>query len=356
MKKHSKLLWSFVALLIAVLTIRAVFTGSGMSLAQLKEGLESVDPLWMLPAFGCMIGIIWFEGEAILLILRSAGYRKNMLQGLFYSAADAYFSAITPSATGGQPASALFMYRDGISGPVAAAALLVNLMMYTVSLAVFGLIGVIVRPHVFFRLSPGSMLLIGVGFVVVAAQVAVFWFALKKPMVLKHVAYALIAFGQRIHLVHKPEKWKHKVEHMLHEYASCVTLLTGQRRVLLGAFALNMLQRASQFTGVVFVYRAMGGSWSNALDLWVIQCLIYIGVYCVPIPGSMGVTDALMLDGYCHLMENKMAFGLQMIWRGLSFYLVVGLSAVIVLIGYLVQRHAAGKHHRRGEHEKHADG
>lgn len=338
MKKHSKALWSVLALVIAVLTVRAVFMGSGMTLRQLREGLESVDPLWMFPAVLCMFGIIYFEGEALRKILRSTGFHPKRRQVFLYSAADAYFSAITPSATGGQPASAFFMIRDGISGPVAAAALLLNLMMYTVSLVVCGLISILVRPLVFFRLSPGSKLLIAAGLLVIVLQVIVFWLVLKKPLMFRHAAYALIGFLHRIHLMHKPEKWKQKVLHMLHEYDSCVKILSGHRNMLWYAFAMNMLQRASQFTGVIFVYRALGGSWQHCADLWVIQCLVYIGVYCVPIPGSMGVTDALMLDGYLKLMTKSLAFQVQMIWRGLSFYLCVGLSGLTVLAGYLHQR------------------
>lgn len=347
MKKYSKVLWSVLALLIAVLTVRTVFLGSGMTLQQLKEGLESADPAWMLPALFCMFGIVFFEGEALVEILRSTGHRRKRWQGFLYSAADAYFSAITPSATGGQPGSAFFMMRDRISAPVTAAVLLVNLMMYTVSLVVCGLISIMVRPMVFFRLSPGSKLLISAGLAVILLQVIVFWLALKKPAMLKAIAFALIRILHRIHVMHKPEKWKHKVEHMLHEYDSCVKILSGHRKVLWTAFLMNMLQRASQFTGVIFVCRALGGSWSHCADLWVIQCLVYIGVYCVPIPGSMGVTDALMLDGYLKLMTKSLAFQVQMIWRGLSFYLCVGLSGLTVLAGYLLQ-----KRRRKKELEK----
>ena len=61
----------------------------------------------------------------------------------------------------------------------------------------------------------------------------------------------------------------------------------------------------------------------------------------------MGVTDALMLDGYLKLMTKSLAFQVQMIWRGLSFYLCVGLSGLTVLAGYLLQ-----KRRRKKELEK----
>ncbi|MFR2128888.1 MAG: hypothetical protein ACLS4M_06675 [Eubacterium ventriosum] len=44
------------------------------------------------------------------------GYKRPFRKCLVYSSSDIYFSAITPSATGGQPASAYFMMKDKVWG------------------------------------------------------------------------------------------------------------------------------------------------------------------------------------------------------------------------------------------------
>ena len=63
-----------------------------------------------------------------------AGLLPGLVRGVLYSAADIYFSAITPSATGGQPASALLMVGDGIPTAVTTVVLLLNLAMYNLSI------------------------------------------------------------------------------------------------------------------------------------------------------------------------------------------------------------------------------
>ena len=111
--------WTTVTILIAILTMALVIKSSGMSMAQLRRALGEASLSWLIPAAFSMAGIIFFEGEAVLAILRRAGYPHSHKRGFVYAAADVYFSAITPSATGGQPASAFFMIRDGVPAAVA---------------------------------------------------------------------------------------------------------------------------------------------------------------------------------------------------------------------------------------------
>ncbi len=52
------------------------------------------------------LALSFFEGEALREIVFHMGYPTKHKDAFVYSAADIYFSAITPSASGGQPASA----------------------------------------------------------------------------------------------------------------------------------------------------------------------------------------------------------------------------------------------------------
>ena len=58
-----------------------------------------------------------FEGEALREIVFHMGYPTKHKDAFVYSAADIYFSAITPSASGGQPASAFFMIKTEFRRP-----------------------------------------------------------------------------------------------------------------------------------------------------------------------------------------------------------------------------------------------
>ena len=112
----SKLIWSFVFVGIAALTIWAITSQEGFTFTGFIEFLGSLHPGWLACAFLGMAGFIVFEGLAIMTIIKSFGYKRPFRKGIIYSTSDIYFSAITPSASGGQPARAYFMMRDGIPG------------------------------------------------------------------------------------------------------------------------------------------------------------------------------------------------------------------------------------------------
>ena len=63
-----------------------------------------------------------------------------------------------------------------------------------------------------------------------------------------------------------------------------------------------------------------------------------LGSNCVPIPGGMGVTDYLMLNGYCRLMTRDEAFRLEILSRGLSFYICIIVSLIAVIAGYIIRQ------------------
>lgn len=133
-----KIIGVIVVSVFAIITIYTVFRGSGISLNELTASLKEASWEGILLASVSMLGFIYFEGEALRVLVRHMGYPAKRSHGFVYSAADVYFSAITPSASGGQPASAYFMLKDGIAGTAVMAALLLNLIMYTLAILTIG--------------------------------------------------------------------------------------------------------------------------------------------------------------------------------------------------------------------------
>lgn len=97
---------------------------------------------------------------------RHFGYKTSAIDGAVYGGADVYFSAITPSASGGQPASAYFMIRDGIPGYAATVALLINLVMYTLSLLTIGILCMFFKYPLLKNFSGISRIFIYLGIIV----------------------------------------------------------------------------------------------------------------------------------------------------------------------------------------------
>ena len=82
----------------------------------------------------------------------------------------------------------------------------------------------------------------------------------------------------------------------------------------------------------------MGGSRSVLPELFATQVYVVLGSNSMPIPGAMGVADYLMLNGYMALMTKTNAYQLEILSRGISFYVCMIFSMITTGIGYLLLR------------------
>ena len=346
--RRKRILWVLISLILAGLCIWAVLRGVGdMSFADLMAEYKKANILFMLAAALCMFGFIFFEGCAIRSLLSGVGYKKQAKGHLLYASADVFFSAITPSASGGQPASAFFMMHDGVTGAVSTVVLLVNLVMYTLAVCTAGVVAVLVSPATVFHFKKLSKLLIIVGVLIISVLMVLFLLILRKGNIIFDTGKKIVGFLHRIKLMKHPEKRIEKLERAREDYKKCVEVMSGKKRALVAAYIYNVCSRVSLTTVSVFVFLATGGTVGGSGCIWSTQCWVAIGSNCAPIPGAMGVADYLMLDGLSAIMDQESAVKLELLSRGMAFYSCVVLSGLIMAIGYLIR--FSGKNRGKGE-------
>ena len=347
MSGRKKLFWSLLFLVLAALSIWAVLSQSRKwSLAGLIESLRQANPLWLAAAILFTVLFVVLEAVALSVLLKGIGYRQPFSHTLLYSTSDIYFSAITPSATGGQPASAYFMVRDGVPAGAATVTLLVNLILYTLSLIILGLGSVIFFPGLFLGLRTLSKVLIAVGFAIQVGLIVLFFVLLGKAPTVFGLLRRFVRFLHRKKLIRRLNHRMKKLDAAQTEYETCARIMKGKTAVFLKALGWNLLQRALQLAVPMCIYLALGGELRHAGLLFASQCLVVLGYAPVPIPGAMGVADYLMVDAFSCLsfIAVEDAFALDMLSRGLSFYLCVAASGIVTLLGYaLTHKKEKGK-------------
>lgn len=338
-KKHwySKVIWSLLFVAIAVISISVIVSQShGFTWQGFVEYLWEASPVYVVSAVLCMIGFILFEGVSLVFIARCFGYKRNLFDGLAYSASDIYLSSITPSATGGQPASAYFMMQSGISGAVSTVILLLNLMMYMLAMLTVGILSFILRPSLFLSFSTLSKILIIAGAAVQAGLVFLFWILLRKEKILFGFCNKCLGFLEWLKILKKREKIEKRLESAMVRYRECARMIAGKRRVVIGAFFFNLLQRLSLVMVTVFAYLGTGGTLAQAVDIGAVQCYVYLGSNVIPMPGAIGISDYILLDGLGQLVADYTHLGIFS--RALSFYFCVLLCGILMLVAYCVYR------------------
>lgn len=330
-----KVIWVILFVIIAAATIWAVFNNSkDFSFQLIKEYFHKINPLWYVLA-GCgVIGFIFFEALAIKIMGKSYGYKIRMRNALAYSSGDIYFSAITPSATGGQPVCGYFMIKDGLPLSFSTMALLLNLMMYTASLTILGALTIAVYPSVFLKFNGFSKTLIIIGACIQIVLITMFMLLLTKEKVVEKLTNGIIKFFAKIHLVKNPKETIEKRKKSIDSYKECIGHLKEDRSLLLKVFLCNIGQRLSQMLIPSIIIFGSDKKIKTAIIVLFVQILVTLGSYVIPIPGAMGVTDYLMIDGFNGVVAASTATNLEIISRGISFYICIAFCGLLTLLKY----------------------
>lgn len=329
---------------IAILSIIAILSfHKSFSFQDFFSFLKNASSLWIFFSFLSVILYIYFEGASILTVCKSFGFKRKRKDGFFYSAADIYFSAITPSASGGQPASAYFMLKDGISIPVITVTLLYTLFMFSLSILVLNLLAFCLFPSVFFGFDFLAKLFIGIGFFVQLGLLILFYALLYKKNILKRFCNWVFQVLAKFHFLKNVEEKREKLNETMEKYQEASAMIKTKKGLLAKIFLFNFLQRIFQIATIVLVFLATGGGFKDALLIGAIQTFVITGAYCVPIPGAIGVTDYLMLNGFKNILSSANAVNLELLTRGISFYCCIFICGIAVIVKFWLQKRSSKK-------------
>ena len=337
MKNRKTVLYLILFIVLIGLTLYAVISQSASFTAEgFADYIAAAKPVYLVCAVGSMLLYILCEGLALLVLCRATGYPQKLHSGIMYSAADLYFSAITPSSTGGQPASAFLMMQDSIPGVTATVVLMMNLALYAASTLTISALSFLLRPSALNCFGAASRLLIIIGVAVQAALFIGILMLIYNARTFAKIANFFWRIGRKLHLIRNMENHRARLARMEQDYRMCGEMMHAHRGAILGAFAFNLAQRIFQIAVTPLVYLAAHGAPAKAIDAFCMQMMVSVGSYCIPLPGSVGVADYMALDGLGSFAADPV--NLELLARSVSFYACILLCALALLISYILRK------------------
>ncbi len=323
-----------VALLVITLVI--LFTSNkDLSYTDIKEYFAECNLWILLGAFVCMLLFILFEAISLHIVVRRFGYRPKFRSSLAYSTSDLYYSALTPSATGGQPASAFYMVRDGIDGGTSGFSLMFNIFAYTGAILVMGLIAFIAGFSIFGEFGTLVKVIVLIGFALQILLFAFFFACMKYDKFVLKLGNGGIALLAKMKIMKKPEKWRNKWQDAVVKYHNDFEVVKKHPSLFVWALLFNVLQRTSQLMITYFVCAAVLPSVSP-VEIFCAQAFITLGYNAFPLPGGSGIYELLYIQSYRALgYGNHFVVVAVMITRLISYYLLMIVSGVYTLIYHM---------------------
>lgn len=309
------------------LTLWAVFRGENPW--EIWEGLAEADPVWLLPSVVCVVGFILGESVVIYCLTRSLGVGIRLKKCCLYSFIGFFYSAITPSASGGQPMQVVAMRRDGIPVAVSTVVLAIVTVTYKLVLVLAGALMFLIRPQrLMVYLDPvAPIVCLGMGLNVVC--VAGLLLAVFQPNLVRTLARWLLGLLTRLKLFRNPEKQAQRLERILGQYQGTAEFYLTHKRLIFRVFLITVAQRFALFLVTWFTYRSFGLTGHSLPEVVSLQAMISVAADMLPLPGGMGVSETLFLDIFQGVFGEDLVLPGMMISRGISYYTQLILCALI---------------------------
>lgn len=334
--KPSKIFEILFFLLVTALTFYAVFSRN--DLLEILSSIQQLNPFYFACAVFSAIFFVCMEGFMIWYLLKFTEKNVSLLRCFSYSFIGFFFSGITPSATGGQPAQLLAMKKDRLSIGNATLSLMTVAVFYKMILVVIGLGILLFWKKGLCTYLGGYMVFYYLGIFLNGLLVILLLLIMLHGNWMENLLLRIEKFFIKIRLCKPSEQRKKAFRRLVADYQETLRFLWKHKPKILFIALCTFFQRCSLFLLTWFIYRGFGLSGHSPLLVMALQASVYIAVDMLPLPGSQGISELMYISVFSPVFTDAFLASSMCVTRGLSFYFLLAIGACTVLL-YKIRSH-----------------
>lgn len=320
---------SIIFLLLVAVTFYIFFKDN--NIADILKVCSQVNIFYIFIGIIFMFVFILLEGLNIRRILLLLGNKVSILSALKYGLVGFFFSAITPSSSGGQPVQLYYMKKDKLSLSHSSLSLLIELSSFQLTTIILALVGFILNYHFIVNSMVVIKWLIFLGiflntFVLLILLLVIFSKRIVKKLL--ELTCRLLSFFK----YKKVEEFKHKCDIQIEEYKSGAKLLKKNKKVLFKTVLTSVIQILLFYSIPFLVYLSFGLNNYTLLTFLGIQSVLFVSVSALPFPGAVGISEGAFILIYKLIYPSELLSSAMLLTRGINFYLFVLISGLGILI------------------------
>lgn len=314
-------------LLLIIFTFWYIFRNQDLN--ELKNVISKANKNYIFIGFILMFASYLVESINIRSVLISLGEKKfSIFRSLKYTAIGAFFSALTPGSTGGQPAEVYYMSKDGIKTTNGTLSMLMQLCAFQISSILLSIICGILNPSL---LKNGIIWFYILGIVVNGCVLMGMLLAMFSSNLTKKFITFILNIMKKIKVRNYYIK-KTKLEEGLNQYIESAQYIKKNKVVFIKSI-LRVFQQVVLYHSIpYFIYKSFGLNELDYFKLFSMQAVLYTTVAAIPVPGSIGVSETLFMKLYSLAFSKALLSGAMLLFRFVSFYIYIIIFSIVVII------------------------
>lgn len=326
MKGKKTALWTIVLLLLSAAFFAWLLRGA--DLAGIRSAVRQARMHWLVAGVTLVALFLLCQAAALRMLLRRCGQHIGLLSSLRAALTGFYFSGITPSASGGQPAQVWQLSRLGIPPGASAGALLLMQIAYQAVMIVLGIAGFLLCGGLIAGTHGGIRALLLYGFFAAAVVFALLLGALVSGRRFEHAIAACIRCALLRRLIRNPDALCERLHRQIEQFNACAALFARSGRLSVQLLLITLVQQLCILSVPCAVYCAFGLTGQPLWRLVAAQAMLSIAVDTLPLPGAVGASESAFV-AVQGLFFGPLALPAMLLSRGLSFYLTMAVAGVV---------------------------
>ena len=334
LKINKKVVLEAVFLLgIIALTLYSIFHEQDP--AAIWACLRGADIRYLIGSIFLVLAFVLGESVILWWLFRTSGQKAKASHCCLYSFVGFFFSAITPSASGGQPMQLYFMKKDKLPLSVSTLILLIVTITYKMVLVILGLAVLVIRlPVVMHYLNP-ILFWCYLGIILNVICVWVMLALVFHPDWMHRMVAAMIDLVTRIFHWKRGIKLRERLDGAMEKYSQAAAFFKSHKIIVLQVLVITFLQRGCLFLVTVAACRSLGVTAGSIGLIVLLQGMISVAVDMLPFPGGVGISEALFLRIFTPLCGGTLALPVLIVSRGISYYTQLAICGIMSIFAYI---------------------
>lgn len=335
LKKYWKVIAN-TAFLIAVFCITFYLVFKGRELSDVIDSIHRADTGYLV--IGIMLAFAYVCSESLIIhyLMHTVKHKVSLIRCIIYSFVGFFFSAVTPSATGGQPMQVMWMKRDKISVAVSSLVLMIVTAAYKTVLMIMCVLAIFLEWDFISEYASDIWFLIMIGVICNVSFIAFLVIAVFRQSWLTDMIGKTIFWLGKHHIIKERERWLKRIWKVLSKYDKSADYIKKNKPVLFHVILVTIVQRICLFAVTYVVYRAFGMRQVSAIEIIALQTIIALAVDSLPLPGAMGASESSFLVIFLTIFGEEFVLPGMLLSRGITYYAMIIISATFTLVSHII--------------------
>lgn len=324
-KKHHKIrAGAVINVLVIVISVCLVayFFFSEDGLMDLLKSSRSINFLWLLMAVVAQLFNVLMDTVVTFNFIHSRYSYFSLWDALKVCLVGQFYSAITPSSTGGQPMQVYLMSKMNIGAGFGTSCMMQKFIVYQLSSTVFSLLAIVIRFDYFIKTmsTPVMWAFVLIGFlsqlVVTFGLIVVSFNKRLSGLLLRFIAWLM----HKLRFIKNPDGKIDSLKKQIDMFHEGNKQLFKVPRLMVSSYLLVFLQILAILSVPYFIYRAFGLDGASPLDMICSQAYVNLASSLIPLPGASGAAELGFSAFFGLFFTAGTLKSAILVWRIITYY------------------------------------